>query len=76
MNIFTGGNPNLHEEKADTVTLGVVVNPPSMRNLSFSVDYYRIKIKDAIDDTPVFVTMQQCYEIDKDFILWSSRVHI
>jgi iron complex outermembrane receptor protein len=66
VNIFTGGNQNLHEEKADTVTLGLVVNPPSLRNFTFSLDYYRIKIKDAVDDTPVFVTMNQCYNIDKD----------
>jgi outer membrane receptor protein involved in Fe transport len=66
VNIFTGGNTALKEEKADTITLGMVINPPSMKNLSFSVDYYKIKIRDAIDNTPVFVTINQCYNIDKN----------
>lgn len=66
VNIFTGGNTNLGEEKADTITLGAVFNPPSMRNLSISIDYYKIKIKDAISDTPVAVTINQCYNIDKN----------
>lgn len=61
INIFSGGNPNLTEEKADTYTLGVVVNPVTMRNLSFSVDYYRINIKNAISDTSPFVTIGNCF---------------
>lgn len=66
INIFTGGNTNLSEEKADTYTFGVVVNPAFARAFAFSVDYYDIKIKDAISDTPPFVTLNQCYVIDLD----------
>ncbi|RSY85889.1 TonB-dependent receptor [Sphingomonas koreensis] len=41
-----GGNPFLKPEKADTLTLGMVVSPT--RDLRFSLDYYDIKIEGAI----------------------------
>ena len=44
--IITGGNPQLENEIADTVTVGVVVSPLS--NLKFSVDYYDISLDGAI----------------------------
>jgi outer membrane receptor protein involved in Fe transport len=61
INIFTGGNPNLKAEKSDTFTVGVVVNPVTMRRLSFSLDYYNIKIANAIDTVPASVKVAQCY---------------
>jgi len=42
-----GGNPNLDPESADTTTFGVVYQ--SGRSLRASLDYYRIKIKGAVD---------------------------
>lgn len=61
INIFTGGNPNLSEEKSDTYTLGVVFNPSWLPGFSASIDYFNIKIKGAIDDTPPFLTMAACF---------------
>lgn len=49
INILTGGNANLDAEKSDTYTVGVVVNPPQLRALSFSVDYYNVRIGNAIN---------------------------
>ena len=49
INILTGGNANLDAEKSDTYTVGVVVNPPQIRALSFSVDYYNVRIGNAIN---------------------------
>ena len=49
INILSGGNTNLSEEKSDTFTVGAVINPPQLRALSFSVDYYHVKIGNAID---------------------------
>lgn len=43
-----GGNPNLTPEKSDTKTLGVVLTPHWVPGLSLSVDYYDIKVKNAI----------------------------
>jgi len=44
----TGGNPNLTPEVADTYGLGFVFQPSFVPNLSLSVDYFDIKIKDVI----------------------------
>lgn len=44
----TGGNPNLVPEKADTLTFGAVFRPRGVPGLSFAVDYYKIKINNAI----------------------------
>ncbi|TVV74525.1 TonB-dependent receptor [Sphingomonas solaris] len=45
---FLGGNSQLREEKADNWTAGVVVQPSFVPRLTFTVDYYSIKIKNAI----------------------------
>ena len=43
-----GGNPNVGEEKSDTITFGAVFNPSFLPRLRFSVDYFRIKLDGAI----------------------------
>ena len=45
---FFFGNPNLSEEKSDTVTLGVVWQPTFVPGLSMSLDYYDISVEDYI----------------------------
>jgi len=45
---FSGGNPNVKPEKADTWTVGAVLRPSALRGFSLSADYYDIKIKGAI----------------------------
>ncbi|MEO5597603.1 MAG: TonB-dependent receptor [Novosphingobium sp.] len=42
------GNPNLRPEKADTLTAGIVFRPSWLPGLGISVDYYRIKVRDAM----------------------------
>jgi outer membrane receptor protein involved in Fe transport len=44
----TGGNPNLQEETSDTWSVGAVIRPDFVPNLQLTVDYYNIKIVDAI----------------------------
>ena len=43
---FGGGNPNLKEEEADTLTVGFVYTPTE--DLSLSLDYFDIEITDAV----------------------------
>lgn len=43
---LAGGNINLEEEEATTITFGVVANPTE--NLTLSIDYFDIEIEDAI----------------------------
>ena len=42
------GNPLLTPEKARTLTAGVVLTPTILPSLNFSVDYFRIRMTDAI----------------------------
>lgn len=44
----TSGNPNLNSEKAETWTVGFVLQPRWIPGLALTVDYYNIEIKDAI----------------------------
>jgi iron complex outermembrane receptor protein len=47
-NSITTSNPNLKPEKADTLTLGLVYKPNWLPRFSIAVDYYNIRLKDAI----------------------------
>ncbi|RJF93354.1 TonB-dependent receptor domain-containing protein [Sphingomonas cavernae] len=61
---YDSGNPNLKEEKSDSYTVGVAINPRSinaLRNLTLTVDYYNISIKDAIVAPPRQFILDQCY---------------
>ena len=61
---FDSGNLNLKEEKSDSYTAGIAINPRSidaLRNLTITVDYYNISIKDAIVAPPRQFILDQCY---------------
>jgi len=62
------GNPDLKEETADTFTVGGVVQPkfasPVFSRLSLSVDYYQIKIRDAIGTLAPTDLVRACYNLD------------
>lgn len=45
---ITSGNPALEPEKADTLTVGVIYQPSWLSGFRASVDYYSIKINQAI----------------------------
>ncbi|MFC0102513.1 TonB-dependent receptor domain-containing protein [Sphingopyxis terrae] len=47
-NGLIGGNPNLRPEKADTYTVGIVMTPTFLPGFTASVDYFKIKLTDAI----------------------------
>ena len=58
------GNPNLKPEKADTFTIGAVLTPiglPWNSRLMASVDYYNIKVADAIIALDANQTYQLCF---------------
>ncbi|HEY5412041.1 MAG TPA: TonB-dependent receptor [Caulobacteraceae bacterium] len=57
---FSGGNPNVKPEKADTFTAGAVLQPRMIPGASFSVDWYRIKINDAIGQLTPQTIVNQC----------------
>jgi len=60
-NQYSGGNINLLPEKADTLSAGILLTPKSfLRNLVLSVDYYRIKVNNAIGTVGSPVILSQC----------------
>ncbi|HMO74940.1 MAG TPA: TonB-dependent receptor [Sphingopyxis sp.] len=59
-----GGNLDLKEETADTLTLGAVFAPRFIPGLTLSVDYYDIRIRDAIDANTNRDIQLQCYDTD------------
>ena len=61
-NTFSGGNPNLVPEVADTVTLGIVWTPQSIAGLSITLDYYDIEITDTIGSLNADDIIQTCAE--------------
>jgi outer membrane receptor protein involved in Fe transport len=58
---LAGGNPDLFEETADTYTAGVVWTPSFADRLSISVDYYNIKVADAIAAIDPAVVVGRCF---------------
>lgn len=57
-NSLGGGNPNLNPETADTVTVGMVLEP--IKNLTLTVDIFHLKIKDAISTASTQQVFNQC----------------
>ena len=53
-----GGNPDLKEEQADTVTFGVVFD---FKQVHASIDYYSIDLNDAIFSIPAGEIVLLCY---------------
>ncbi len=58
---FSGGNPNLEPEEADTWTYGLDWTPSFLEGLSVSVDYYDIQIDDAITQLLEQDIVNACY---------------
>jgi outer membrane receptor protein involved in Fe transport len=53
-----GGNPNLRPETSKSKTIGLVLQP--MKNLSFTLDYFDIDVKDTISNIQPTTTLEKC----------------
>jgi outer membrane receptor protein involved in Fe transport len=58
-----GGNPELKPETADTFTYGIVFTPTPIRNLYFSIDYYNISLKQAIETFDAQEIVDECVDL-------------
>jgi len=61
INVTTSGNPNLDVEEATTYTLGGVFTPSFIPRFSLTVDYFNIKIKNAISNPAQGDILNGCY---------------
>jgi outer membrane receptor protein involved in Fe transport len=80
------GNPELQPETADTWTIGTVISSPFeselLKELRVSIDYYNIKVNEAIGPQSVDVAQRQCfdpafnptYDVNSEFCLGINRV--
>lgn len=59
--LTVGGNPAIRPELADTTTFGVVYQPNWADSLNMSLDFYDIKITDAIDQLGTQEILDRCY---------------
>lgn len=59
-NIYTGGNPALKPEQADTQTLGFVWSPTE--DFALTLDYWSIEIEETIDAPTLADVMVDCYD--------------
>ncbi|WP_242186216.1 TonB-dependent receptor [Sphingomonas sp. CARO-RG-8B-R24-01] len=59
-NGLLGGNPNLKPEKADTFTVGVLLQPSFLRGFNLSVDAFSIKLQDRIGVIGADTIISQC----------------
>ncbi|MEA1941872.1 MAG: TonB-dependent receptor [Pseudomonadota bacterium] len=59
-----GGNQNVEEEVADTVTVGAVWQPNFINGFTLQLDYYKIEIEDAIATPSLQNLLDECYRQD------------
>lgn len=65
--IFSGSNPALAPERADTFTAGIVLKPTGgfLGRFRASIDYYEIKVRDAIATLGQQNIATRCFEGDQ-----------
>jgi outer membrane receptor protein involved in Fe transport len=68
--ILSGGAFSLTPEKADTTTLGAIYSPTFIPGLRFSLDWYQIKITDAVTT----LTGQRIVDFCNQFQLFCERI--
>jgi iron complex outermembrane recepter protein len=61
-----GGNPTLQEETAKVFTAGIVAEPPQVKGLTATLDYFHVDIEDAIQALGVQVILNACYVYNID----------
>ena len=60
--VTSGGNPNLTNETAHSMNIGVVLTPRWVPGLTISADYIQILVNQAIEYAGVGTLMEQCYD--------------
>lgn len=82
-NGLIGGNPDLQPETADTFSFGLAFQPRALPGLRINIDYFDIKIEDAIQNPNADFTLLMCartgdpqtcdrIQRDADGSLWQS----
>jgi outer membrane receptor protein involved in Fe transport len=59
-----GGNPNLFEETASTLTFGAVIQPSFIEGLTVQIDWYNIEIDDAVVVISLQTILDSCHRLN------------
>ena len=59
---FSGGNPNVNPEEADTWTAGVIFQPEFLPGFSASLDWFKVDVDGAIGQVGLNEVARRCYE--------------
>ena len=59
----SGGNPDLQEEEADTLTVGAVLTPDWLGGVSVTVDYFDIEVEGAITQVASQLLVNSCFAL-------------
>ncbi|MFN0024120.1 MAG: TonB-dependent receptor domain-containing protein [Parvularculaceae bacterium] len=59
-----GGQPNLSEESASTLTFGAVIQPSFIEGLTVQVDWYNIEIDEAIVTVGLQAVLDSCHRLN------------
>lgn len=74
---INAGNPDITEEKGESLTIGAIYQPNFIPGLTIAVDYYDITVKDVIFTLTGQTIINQCYDnpggIDNPFCAAISR---
>ena len=70
---FSGGNPNVNPEEADTTTAGIVFQPTGLDGLSVSFDWYQIDINGAIAQLASQAVVNGCVPTDQSLCEYVIR---
>ena len=70
---FTGSNADLVPERAKTIAAGFSYRPDFLPGFGFSVDYYSIKIEDAITTLSAQQLVNQCFAGDQSLCALTFR---
>lgn len=62
VNTTGGGNLNLEPEESDSLTVGFVIQPSAVENLSVTIDYYNITIDGAITTPTTGDAIAECFD--------------
>lgn len=60
--VYSGGNPDLAPETSNSFTYGVVFQPRFLRNFDMTVDYWDIKVDNAITSLGYTTLMNNCVD--------------
>lgn len=70
---FSGGNPNVNPEAADTTTIGIAYQPYFLEGMSITADWYNIELEDAIGSLGSQNIVDGCFGGDQSLCQFVHR---